>query len=532
MQNNSNNNHTSANNSIKQVNKLDNVYGNIEDLYIANKENQEDKKNYVPKQQRLRQQPSFTQTNKENVVLPDRYEFEQRHHRQPSPSNTSMHSNTLAYDGCMGNISVNYMGERGNEYNNVMLPQQQHNTTQTLQSNNIPVCNNSRLVSNECVSQTQQHNIFMPENVEQILITNNNNLNSLCDINKLNNCSMYQNNLTNEDGITESVVDREWNQSNAIINCSNFNYVENHSRTANIFLTNQNRVISAVTNNVPKSNCNVISSSNPNRKVNSQHNSALIQPIHTMLLHSDIHNHNQICEIETVNGGNTSKNPNEILCISNNPNVNNPNALTVKANVNYEIIIENPSEIQIFEARHVKSEYTNNYNSNSSNDTMSNFTNPMDNTDLIISEGISVESQAIGQNDEKLSSAIKSSLSSSSSSQSSTSKNKYANEVTSISREKRRKDRRDRRQGRSRSAQPNTSQVQVHQSGITVNRLSAQRNSSDNSFTDILPDIVNNNLPPPYSALQLSSLPNVPSIVSTVPVAENSRYFSLPIVRR
>lgn len=77
-------------------------------------------------------------------------------------------------------------------------------------------------------------------------------------------------------------------------------------------------------------------------------------------------------------------------------------------------------------------------------------------------------------------------------------KAKYTSEIVTL-REKRRRNRRDRRQARTRA-----------------------------STSEILPDILNNPRPPPYSSLP----PQIPSIISTVPVEDTRYVFSLPLVRR
>ncbi|KAL7025160.1 hypothetical protein ACKWTF_013371 [Chironomus riparius] len=81
---------------------------------------------------------------------------------------------------------------------------------------------------------------------------------------------------------------------------------------------------------------------------------------------------------------------------------------------------------------------------------------------------------------------------------------KYSNDIITM-REKRRRDRRDRRLARTRAL-----------------------NGSGQS--EILPDVLNNPRPPPYSSLP--SQPIIPSIISTVPVNDTRYSFSLPLVRR
>jgi hypothetical protein len=83
-----------------------------------------------------------------------------------------------------------------------------------------------------------------------------------------------------------------------------------------------------------------------------------------------------------------------------------------------------------------------------------------------------------------------------------TAKVKYSNECVTM-REKRRRDRRDRRLARTRGTVGN----------------------------EILPDVLNNPRPPPYSSLPPQT-PVIPSIISTVPVEDTGYTFSLPLVRR
>lgn len=89
------------------------------------------------------------------------------------------------------------------------------------------------------------------------------------------------------------------------------------------------------------------------------------------------------------------------------------------------------------------------------------------------------------------------------------SKAKYSNDVVTV-REKRRRDRRDRRLARTRA---------LNGASIT------------STTNEILPDIINNHLPPPYADIPPPQQ-IVPSVVSTVPVEDNRYTFSLPLVRR
>lgn len=88
-------------------------------------------------------------------------------------------------------------------------------------------------------------------------------------------------------------------------------------------------------------------------------------------------------------------------------------------------------------------------------------------------------------------------------------KEKFSSDIVAL-REKRRRDRRDRRLARTRPTN------------------GASLSSSTN---EILPDILNNHLPPPYADMPAPQQ-IVPSVVSTVPVEDNRYTFSLPLVRR
>lgn len=87
-------------------------------------------------------------------------------------------------------------------------------------------------------------------------------------------------------------------------------------------------------------------------------------------------------------------------------------------------------------------------------------------------------------------------------------KAKYSNDIVTL-REKRRRDRRDRRLARTRAT-----------NGASI----------ASTANEILPDIINNHLPPPYADMPPQQI--VPSVVSTVPVEDNRYTFSLPLVRR
>lgn len=104
-----------------------------------------------------------------------------------------------------------------------------------------------------------------------------------------------------------------------------------------------------------------------------------------------------------------------------------------------------------------------------------------------------------------ITSAIDNNLASSSSTHGTPSKAKYSSDIVTV-REKRRRNRRDRRLARTRAS---------------------------GSTSEILPDILNSNpRPPPYSSLPPIAQPQIPSIISTVPVEDTRYTFSLPLVRR
>jgi hypothetical protein len=106
-----------------------------------------------------------------------------------------------------------------------------------------------------------------------------------------------------------------------------------------------------------------------------------------------------------------------------------------------------------------------------------------------------------------ITSAIDNNLASSSSTHETPSKAKYSSEIVTV-REKRRRNRRDRRLARTRAL------------------------SASGSTSEILPDILTNPRPPPYSSLPPPAEQQIPSIISTVPVEDTRYTFSLPLVRR
>jgi hypothetical protein len=111
-------------------------------------------------------------------------------------------------------------------------------------------------------------------------------------------------------------------------------------------------------------------------------------------------------------------------------------------------------------------------------------------------------------------------------------------------REQRRRDRRERRQARQRAAQHGQHrhhQIAVHQRAVNnrggVNGVEQQ---SSRASYEMLPDIINNHLPPPYTTLPLHQLPphpamhSPPIIAAPVPVVVDDCRFSfpIPIIRR
>lgn len=111
-------------------------------------------------------------------------------------------------------------------------------------------------------------------------------------------------------------------------------------------------------------------------------------------------------------------------------------------------------------------------------------------------------------------------------------------------REQRRRERRERRQARQRAAQHGQHrhhQIGVHQRGGN-NRggVNGVEQPSSRASYEMLPDIINNHLPPPYTTLPLHQLPphpamhSPPIIAAPVPVVVDDCRFSfpIPIIRR
>ena len=112
-------------------------------------------------------------------------------------------------------------------------------------------------------------------------------------------------------------------------------------------------------------------------------------------------------------------------------------------------------------------------------------------------------------------------------------------------REQRRRERRERRQARQRTAQQSHRhhQIAVHQRLVTNNRGGNGVEQSSRASYEMLPDIINNHLPPPYTTLPLHQIPPLPSvsamhsppiIAAPVPVVVDDCRFSfpIPIIRR
>lgn len=124
------------------------------------------------------------------------------------------------------------------------------------------------------------------------------------------------------------------------------------------------------------------------------------------------------------------------------------------------------------------------------------------------------------------------------------SKNQSNNSVSHVSesqmsREQRRRERRERRQARNRAQHVH---VPVHQrppqnNGSNANSVNpglAMGHGHLRMNYEILPDIINNHLPPPYTTLPLPPPPPpmVPSIISPVPVDDCRFSFPIPVIRR
>ena len=102
-------------------------------------------------------------------------------------------------------------------------------------------------------------------------------------------------------------------------------------------------------------------------------------------------------------------------------------------------------------------------------------------------------------------------------------------------REQRRRERRERRQARQRAQHGHHhAAVPVHQRSATGVRAGNGAEPSRTSY-EILPDIINNHLPPPYTTLPLQTPPiHSPLTISPVPVVVDDCRFSfpIPIIRR
>lgn len=102
-------------------------------------------------------------------------------------------------------------------------------------------------------------------------------------------------------------------------------------------------------------------------------------------------------------------------------------------------------------------------------------------------------------------------------------------------REQRRRERRERRQARQRAQHGHHhAAVPVHQRSATGVRASNGAEPSRTSY-EILPDIINNHLPPPYTTLPIQPPPiHSPVTISPVPVVVDDCRFSfpIPIIRR
>lgn len=111
-------------------------------------------------------------------------------------------------------------------------------------------------------------------------------------------------------------------------------------------------------------------------------------------------------------------------------------------------------------------------------------------------------------------------------------------------REQRRRERRERRQARQRAAQHGHRhhQIAVHQRAVNNRGVNGVEQPSSRASYEMLPDIINNHLPPPYTTLPLHQLPphpavamhSPPIIAAPVPVVVDDCRFSfpIPIIRR
>jgi hypothetical protein len=122
--------------------------------------------------------------------------------------------------------------------------------------------------------------------------------------------------------------------------------------------------------------------------------------------------------------------------------------------------------------------------------------------------------------------------------------------VEATFREQRRRERRERRQARQRAQHGHRHHVSVHHSnrpnGVTNNSNSRAINGPERVISgyEMLPDIINNHLPPPYTTLPLFPLhtpapisqppPPQPQIIAPAPiVVDDCRFsFPIPIIRR
>lgn len=110
-------------------------------------------------------------------------------------------------------------------------------------------------------------------------------------------------------------------------------------------------------------------------------------------------------------------------------------------------------------------------------------------------------------------------------------------------REQRRRERRERRQARQRAAQHGQhrhQQIAVHRRAGNNRGVNGVEQPSSRASYEMLPDIINNHLPPPYTTLPLHQLPphpamhSPPIIAAPVPVVVDDCRFSfpIPIIRR
>jgi hypothetical protein len=534
--------HRVKSNIVNKHNANRKKYGNnIENLYNGKVENQEDMEIMNAKSNN---QLIFLKSTNEIKMLPDensmKYITQEQQPLQSSQlSNQSceIHTSRGQISSSISNIYTAGNNGRGNEEysvqhkNETLLQQSQHASIVTQQEflkNNV----SHNFVFSESVSQPESKLMSMlnldEENNEHI-----SNRNS-CDKSLNINYSMYPNHVSIKPQYSSSTCSNSL--SNNINECtSEHNLSYNNQMFSNdhrnIFISHP---IHAYKPDELNSATHLVLISNQ-QEINKYHSldGSLATPCYNS--GSQIIIDNDSVNMENIN--NNKEVQGEIYNNNNQCSNLNINRVYIEANVSYEIINENNQNFVNVPPRLSSGSFTNERTSTSSNQVLNcasknsendiNINNvEMDNIDLIINDGLSTNiepqiTQSNGTNEILNTSAIKSNYMTLPST--SSKKLKYSSEFSTNARDKRRKDRRERRQARTRSGQ-------------SLSQTSTGTNSLNRNDAEIISDNLNSNntnsLPPPYSAISLS-LPTVPSVVSTVPVIENSRYsFSLPMIRR